>query len=172
MTMEEREELRLFVGKNADYYIAKWEELGEENKISWNWSAFFFGLLWFAYRKMYPHAFGFIVFSLILQYIQIVMKTHPLVIGITNILISIFIGMFGNYLYYQYAKSKIKQIKENIKDERQKTVEIVRAGGTSLSTAIAIGLMYLIASSIIDYGLQEDNSENFREQKSINPWSS
>ncbi len=172
MTIEEREELRLFVGKNADYYIAKWEELGDNSKISWNWAAFMFGLLWFAYRKMYPHAFGFIIFSLILQYIQVVMKTHPVVIVVSNIIISVAIGMFGNYLYYQYAKTKIKQIKENIPDERLRTVEIVRNGGTSLATAIAIGLMYLIASSIIDYGLQEDKIENFREQKSIDPWSS
>ncbi|WP_297888024.1 DUF2628 domain-containing protein [Sulfurihydrogenibium sp.] len=172
MTIEEREELRLFVGKNADYYIAKWEELGDSGKVSWNWAAFMFGLLWFAYRKMYPHAFGFMMFSLLLQYIQVVMKTHPVVIGISNILISVAIGMFGNYLYYQYAKKKIKEIKENVQDEKLRTVEIVRNGGTSLSTAIAIGLMYLIASSIIDYGLQEDKGENFRKQEGINPWSS
>ena len=39
MTKQEREELRIFVGKNADYYISKWEEISE-NKISWNWAAF------------------------------------------------------------------------------------------------------------------------------------
>ena len=172
MTIEEREELRLFVGKNADYYIAKWEELGETQKVSWNWAAFMFGLLWFGYRKMYPHAFVFLVFSLVLQFIQTAVKTHPIVIMLTNILISVVVGMFGNYLYYQYAKTKIKQIKESITDERQRTLEIVRNGGTSLSTAIAIGLLYLMASSIIEYGLQEDKIENIREQESINPWSS
>ncbi|ACD66875.1 MAG TPA: DUF2628 domain-containing protein [Sulfurihydrogenibium sp.] len=170
MTQQEREELRIFVGKNADYYISKWEEISE-NKISWNWAAFFFGLLWFGYRKMYPHAFGFMIFSLILQTIQIKMNTDPLIIGLTNLAISTFIGMFGNYLYYEYAKSKVQEIKSKIIDEKNLYIELARQGGASYFTAIGIGLMYLVASSIIEYGM-EDKSEDFREQKSIDPWSS
>jgi len=170
MTQQEREELRIFVGKNADYYISKWEEVSE-NKISWNRAAFFFGLLWFGYRKMYPHAFGFMIFSLILQIIQTKMNTDPLIIGLTNLAISIFIGMFGNYLYYEYAKSKVQEIESKITDEKNLYIELARQGGASYFTAIGIGLMYLVASSIIEYGM-EDKNENFREQKSIDPWSS
>jgi ABC-type uncharacterized transport system permease subunit len=170
MTQQEREELRIFVGKNADYYISKWEGIAE-NKISWNWAAFFFGLLWFGYRKMYPHAFGFMIFSLILQIIQTKMNTDPLIIGLTNLAISISIGMFGNYLYYEYAKSKVQEIKSKITDEKNLYIELARQGGVSYFTAIGIGLMYLLASSIIEYGM-EDKNENFREQKSIDPWSS
>jgi len=170
MTQQEREELRIFVGKNADYYISKWEEIAE-SKISWNWAAFFFGLLWFGYRKMYPHAFGFMIFSLVLQIIQTKMNTDPLIIGLTNLAISIFIGMFGNYLYYEYAKSKVQEIKNKITDEKNLYIELARQGGASYFTAIGIGLMYLVASSIIEYGM-EDKNENFRKQKSIDPWSS
>jgi hypothetical protein len=170
MTQQQREELRIFVGKNADYYISKWEEIAE-NKISWNWATFFFGLLWFGYRKMYPHAFGFMIFSLVLQIIQTKMNTDPLIIGLTNLAISIFIGMFGNYLYYEYAKSRVQEIKSKITDEKNIYIELARQGGASYFTAIGIGLMYLAASSIIEYGMEGKN-ENFREQKSIDPWSS
>ena len=94
MTQQEREELRIFVGKNADYYISKWEEIAD-TKISWNWAAFLFGLLWFGYRKMYPHAFGFMIFSLLLQFVQIKMNTSPVIIGLTNLIISAAIGMLS-----------------------------------------------------------------------------
>ena len=171
MTQQEREELRIFVGKNADYYISKWEEIAE-SKVSWNWAAFFFGLLWFGYRKMYIHAFIFIAFSLLLQFVQIKMNTTHLVIALTNLIISVVIGSFGNYLYYEYAKSKVKEIKQKGLDERSLYLELARQGGTSYFTAIGIALMYLLASSILEYGLTEVKNENFREQKSIDSWSS
>lgn len=155
MTREDRDRYRLFVGKNSDYYIQRWEEINATGKkFGWNWAGFFFGLFWLSYRKMYPHAFGLMIFSLILQYIQKVMNTDPVVVALTNIAISTAIGLFGNYLYYEYAKSKIEEIKNKIPEEEQQNLEIVRVGGESLSTAIAIGLMYLICSSIIEYGLE------------------
>lgn len=154
MTQQERDIYRLFVGKNSDYYIQKWEEMESTGKkISWNWAGFLFGLFWFGYRKMYPHAFGLMIFSLILQYVQKVMNTEPIVVGLTNILISVAIGMFGNLLYFEYTKSKIEEIKNTFSDDNSRNLEIVRAGGDSLSTAIAIGLMYIIASSVIEYSI-------------------
>lgn len=158
MTREERDIYRLFVGKNSDYYVQRWEEMSATGtKISWNWAGFFFGLFWFAYRKMYPHTFGLMIFSLILHYIQKVMNTDPVVVAITNISISVAVGMFGNYLYYEYAKSKIEEIRRNIPEENRQNLEIVRVGGESLATAVAVMLMYLIASSIIEYGMEVKN---------------
>lgn len=155
MKREERDIYRLFVGKNSDYYIQRWEEMSLSNrKVSWNWAGFFFGIFWLSYRKMYPHTFGLMIFSFILQYVQKVMNTDPIVVALTNLAISAVIGMFGNYMYYEYTKSKIEEIKREIKDEDQQVLEIVRAGGESLSTAVAIGMMYLIGSSIIEYGLE------------------
>ncbi|MEJ5173293.1 MAG: DUF2628 domain-containing protein [Hydrogenothermaceae bacterium] len=163
MTKDERDLYRLFVGKNGDYYIQKWEELSLSNsKISWNWAAFFFGLFWLGYRKMYPHAFGLMIFSLILQYVQKVVNTDPVVVALTNLSISIILGMFGNYLYYEYTKSKIQEIQTKFADENTRDLEIVRNGGESLSTAIAVGLMYIIASSMIEYGLEDKNETTGR----------
>lgn len=153
MLSEERENLRIFVGKNANYYIAKWEELGEGNKISWNWSAFFFGLIWFAYRKMYPHTFAMLIFSIILYIVQVKFNTSEWVVALTNLSMSIVLGMFGNYLYYDYSKSKLKDIKKQTQDERKLYVELARNGGTSIATAFGIFVLYLITLSIIEYGL-------------------
>ncbi len=167
MLPEEREYLRIFVGKNADYYISKWEELGEEKKFSWNWPAFFFGLLWFAYRKMYPHTFAMLIFNIILYIVQVKFNTAEIIIAITNLSISILIGMFGNYLYYDYAKSKVEEIKNQVQDEKKLYVELARNGGTSIATAFGVFVLYLIALSIINHSLTEVNDEDTGREKSI-----
>ncbi|GAB6072901.1 hypothetical protein JCM14244_12780 [Venenivibrio stagnispumantis] len=148
--------LHIFVGKNADYYISKWEVMeATGSKISWNWAAFFFGMLWFAYRKMYSIAIMIMAFLILLQIIQLKMNTPPLIVALTNIFISIGFGMFGNYIYLDFVKNKIKEIKEKYPDENLIIAEIGRNGGTSIISAIMFGLIYLILTGFIDYYFTE-----------------
>ena len=45
---------------NAAYYVNKFKRLEAENKkLSWNWSAFFFGSFYLLYRKIYNLGMGF-----------------------------------------------------------------------------------------------------------------
>ena len=51
-----------FIDKNASRYVGIYAE--NENKklfLSWNWAAFFFGVNWMCYRKMYKNAALFAV---------------------------------------------------------------------------------------------------------------
>ena len=51
-----------FIDKNASRYVDIYAE--NENKkffLSWNWAAFFFGVNWMCYRKMYKNAVFFAV---------------------------------------------------------------------------------------------------------------
>ena len=51
-----------FIDKNASRYVDIYAE--DENKkffLSWNWAAFFFGVNWMCYRKMYKNAALFAV---------------------------------------------------------------------------------------------------------------
>lgn len=67
MSQSEWVEWELFIDKNADRYIETYKK--NHNKTlfpSMNWSAFFFGLNWVLYRKMFKVAvIGFIITSLI-----------------------------------------------------------------------------------------------------------
>ena len=64
--------------------------------LTWNWSTCGFTFIWMLYRKMYVQAlFTFVVFCI------------P---GI-NILLHIFVGVVGNYLYYRHVKEKIIEIR-------------------------------------------------------------
>lgn len=94
------DEIRAFVGNNADYYIqnfSKFTQTGTEKFCpTWNWSTFGFTFLWMLYRKMYMQAvITFVVFCL------------P---GL-NIILHIFAGVVGNYLYYRHVKQNIIEIR-------------------------------------------------------------
>lgn len=94
------DEIRAFVGTNAHYYIqnfSKFTQSGTEKFcLTWNWSTCGFTFIWMLYRKMYVQAlFTFVVFCI------------P---GI-NILLHIFVGVVGNYLYYRHVKEKILEIR-------------------------------------------------------------
>src|SRR6185369_10598348 len=94
------DEIRAFVGPNADYYIqmfSRFNITGRESFcLTWNWSTFGFTFMWMLYRKMYFLAFiAFVVFCM------------P---GV-NILMHIAVGVVGNYLYYRHVKEKILEIR-------------------------------------------------------------
>ena len=94
------DEIRAFVGTNANYYVQKFSKfnvLGTEKFcLTWNWSTFGFTFIWMLYRKMYVLALiAFAVFCI------------P---GI-NIILHIVVGVVGNYLYYRHVKEKILEIR-------------------------------------------------------------
>src|SRR5690606_8134657 len=61
-------ELKLFVRDNVKYYMGKWRQyLCPDKQAGWNWAAFFLGLLWVAYRKMYAKFFGILMIVLVLN---------------------------------------------------------------------------------------------------------
>ncbi|MCA1321477.1 DUF2628 domain-containing protein [Bacillus tianshenii] len=143
--------LRAYVGKNAEYYINKWQiETGEVKKDSWNWAAFFLGFLWLGYRKMYSVLFAlvavFLVTDVILYAIDVDGSLVNSGIGMGT---SVFLGLMGNYFYYMQAeKSVVKNSHQDIylKDK------IAAAGGRSILgvfLAIFMILVYIVISAFI-----------------------
>jgi hypothetical protein len=57
----DEELVKRFIGKNSDYYLKKWSSSkNPEKRSGMNWAAFFFNVIWLAYRKMYKYAFVYI----------------------------------------------------------------------------------------------------------------
>src|SRR4051794_5769029 len=49
----------LAVGKNAEYYVPKFEEFDKGgSQLGWHWPAFFITTPWFLYRKMWGWGLG------------------------------------------------------------------------------------------------------------------
>lgn len=94
----------------AEYYEKAFELLEKEHKRTWNWAALFLSSFWLLYRKMYLYSFIYCIFSLIAATLakadNIVFITLSVVINLT---ISLYLGYYGNDLYYRIIKKRISK---------------------------------------------------------------
>ncbi len=148
---EDQNELRAFVGPNADYYLPGWWA----KKWKWNWAAFFFGGWWIAYRKMYK---AFVIFfGIILTETSIELVFFPnlaeLIGRATYVVYAIVCGAFGNTWYYRKAKAVIADAHSHGGHPQWDPAggpdvygELRKRGGTSVLIAIvALALAFVIA---------------------------
>ncbi|WP_456402382.1 DUF2628 domain-containing protein [Persephonella sp.] len=142
------EELRAFIGEKADYYMEKFEKFEKGNSVSWNWAAFFFGVLWMFYRKMYLYGLGALGFITIVNVALEIMKTSPVINLGVSLWLWVGFGVFGNYIYYLFVKNKIKEIKEKNQNSQEIIQILERSGGVNklvLYIFGALAVIYLIS---------------------------
>ena len=104
--MERREEYSAYIGPNAGAYpdvfsrVAAAGEAGYGHgfAVSWNWPAFFCGVWWYLYRKMYLWAAVDFGLSVVLGWTFFV----PLLWAVAR-------AVTGNYLYFLQAERKIRE---------------------------------------------------------------
>jgi hypothetical protein len=141
----EEEALKLFVGEKASSYLPKWkifETMGK--KMSWNSSAAFLPAIWMAYRKMYLYAAIILGIGVVWTIAELRLGYNQVInLGI-SVLYVLFLGIFGNWLYYTHAKGKIAQIKLQYPEPEVRKSEIIKAGGTSrFALGLVIGFLVL-----------------------------
>lgn len=136
--------------ENDDMLVA--EFIGpnyEKFSKRFNFSAFFFSALYFAYRKMYLYAFiELYSFTFISQFFE--STTIPS--WIFELIWLILIGMISNPLYRHFAKRKVRKIKRknpNKSFEELREICIHKGGRSILSifiwTAIYIAIVCVVA---------------------------
>ena len=121
--------LEKFVGHNTNFYFSKWGiDTGDVKKVSPNLAAFFLGLFWVTYRKMYG-----LLIAIFIIFLAIDLLVYSTGAEYLNYFAGIFLGFilvcFGNYFYYTHAKIKIEKIRRKNPSDLLKEVE--KAGGTS-----------------------------------------
>lgn len=146
---------RLFVGKNADTFdrIRLGMETAESLKAQgasirerwrfsrqthrFNWVVFFFGPMWFFYRKLYVEAAAAVLFPIVLVYV------FPELAKIT-LSLAIVLGGTANTYYVSRAKSKIAAIEQTPLSAKERDALIASQGGVS-KTGLVLGLMIFMA---------------------------
>lgn len=106
---ENEEEIRKYVGKNAESYMNIWRE-GKK----FNPAALFLGVAWLGYRGMYK-----IIMYLLIAFVFIDILVIFLGIDlsrISGIIGGVILGMYGNYLYFLQVKKDILAGKEKCID--------------------------------------------------------
>lgn len=145
-----KDELRAFVGPNADYYLQGWAAAKpaiELQRLRWNWPAFFLNIVWLLYRRMYRY---FWIGVGVLVAIGIVegaaeallhFKTPAYLDFVINFSIAYFFGAFGTSFYYRHALDTITKTRPQLTRPDQ----VARVGGVRLALALVFGLVLGVA---------------------------
>ena len=139
----------LFVGaKYESYYQAQFEKITPKKQYAgFNIAAFFLGVVWLFYRKMYRY--GFMAIGLI-----VVIGMFEIFLGIessgANIGLAVAFGMFGNTLYRHHVDQQIAKTRQL--GSGSVNTELENRGGTnivagSILLVIWLGLVALAISA-------------------------
>lgn len=139
--MQQVNELNLFIQKNQNFYEEKFRKMDDSGKsISWNWAAFFMGIYWMIYRKMYFKAGAFFILSL-------VASSTPYIGGILNLAVLIGIGIYANALYQDQIRVNMETTKGLLPEEKE--IIAKKRGGTNLPLAIGLYAVQTILAIIV-----------------------
>lgn len=127
-------ELNAFVQANADKYRLKWRLLeGTCSMLSWNWAAFFFGVIWLLYRKMWLFGIVFLVVA------AIPVVNWILIPG------ALVMGLFGNEMYRRHTLRKyLESVTLYGTSEAERLVYLRAKGGVSVVAALVAGVVALV----------------------------
>jgi len=145
--MDKWEKYRLFIGKKADYYIPKFKEFEETGGVlGWNWSAFFLGVVWMLYRKMYLYGLiGFLAGVFIGMIIALTSPDNILLTAGLQLWLMVGFGAFGNYIYYIFVKNQVERLESLYPEGKALEKALENHGGTNLTAS----LLYLLIIFIL-----------------------
>ncbi|QNH63696.1 DUF2628 domain-containing protein [Hymenobacter sediminicola] len=137
-----------FFGRSREYYLELWQLRQQGKYVHFNIAAFFFGVFWFAYRRMY-----FVLFLLVAVLLAEAMLEQALLgeargqgrtilVGLVQASV---LGAFGNTLYLWDAERKMRKILRRAIPKDDILALLRRAGGTSwwfVPVVLAIGGLY------------------------------
>ncbi|WP_207496025.1 DUF2628 domain-containing protein [Aridibaculum aurantiacum] len=139
---------------DSDYYLTRLQQYREGRKMSFNGYAFFFGVLWFMYRKMYVEAFIILFLIIVEGVIEEVLLESAGVPGssgvnvISTIVIASILGVIGNSLYMKKAQRVVAKAKEENTDEQSMLQYLQEKGGTSYSFVL---LIVVVIAAVVAY---------------------
>ncbi|WP_052342626.1 DUF2628 domain-containing protein [Bacillus sp. EB01] len=119
--------------------------------MGWNWAAFFAGMFWLGYRKMYKIVLIILGAFLAFDIISLIIN-NPILdemnysIGIVT---SVILGMSGNYYYYKNAQDKIKNVKNLLPHNPTGQEDALRKqGGSSWGGVFIVLGLFVVYLSI------------------------
>lgn len=160
-----------YVGSNSPYFIPKFVRFENGKKWSFNFSAFFFPHIYFFYRKMITKGIVMLLLTAamsiptLIYYLYLygfigeaIVSTSSFAViynacSILSYVLSLFAGLFANYLYYRKAKTDLDKIKTEVVEYGSQREALMSKGGTSMAYAIgsvvALTVIFLAVMMIV-----------------------
>jgi hypothetical protein len=154
------QEVRAFVGPNADYYLGAWRRAlaGEGGASGFNVGGFFLALPWLAYRKMYTAALILIGISIaesILEKVLFVggpgemLEPSPGFVLLAALVMGIVVGIGGNRWYLARARRVIEEVRSYGLPEEAHLRALSSRGGTSLGASLGLFGLAIVAALVL-----------------------
>ena len=130
----------LFVGaKYESYYQAQFEKITPKKQYAgFNIAAFFLGVVWLFYRKIYSYGFMAIGLIVVIGMVEILLVIES---SGANIGLAVAFGMFGNTLYKHHVDQQIAKIHQL--GSGSVHTELENRGGTNLIAGSILLVMWL-----------------------------
>jgi|LGVF01.1.fsa_nt_gb hypothetical protein len=129
---------------NSSYYIEIFNKMRDKNtKFSWNWASFMLSNMWFFYRKMY--FIGTIIVSINIGLLFLGDSRRY----VSNI-ITVILGIGGNYLYMKHIEKVIDNSKDMTDFEKEEFIQN-KAGTNILAPICVFILIFMVFAK--KYGL-------------------
>jgi uncharacterized membrane protein len=152
--MEIKEEYyRAFFRESSDYYLEAVANVQAGRKFTINLAAFFLGILWLLYRKMYRVAGVVFVVTLIKSIVEqniyrsasLSPQTIQYLQVISGIVVAVILCSIANYLYVLQANRIITETINTYREEEKIIEALHQKGGTSPMVAFLLFVMLIAA---------------------------
>lgn len=151
------DELRVYFGPNADYYIAAWHaENSGDGRTRLNWTAFFFSTPWLLYRKLYSVAALHLAVWAAVGTILFVSAEYDVpflvlnaVIVVVNLLMCFVLGINGNSWYLGKARRTLERIRSIEPVQEARLQALRKQGGISIIAPIIITVIPGLLAAVL-----------------------
>jgi len=139
--------VRLFIGKNADYFLDKWS-VGPNTR---NFAAFFFGPLWLLYRKMFWQGGLILAAITVITMVEFVLfpnmseRIHDRLSLAIGLGVALLVGSLGNGWY----KAHVERAVARLQGSGASAESYSRQGGTSWLVAILVTFGFFVMMMLI-----------------------
>jgi len=165
-TVLTEDEVRAFVGENADYYLQTWAPAlsGQGRGSRFNGAAFLVPVLWLGYRKMYLPMFIFYGITAMIQFVLILglfvgvleMSNSSPALGLVALVLTclgmlvpfLVAGFVGNRWYLARARRVIEEIRSQDLPQEAHLKALSSRGGTS-SWAVFVLLGFFVIGEML-----------------------
>ena len=139
LTEEHKIEYENYFQSNSDYYLEQMAKIDSGKKFTFNIAAFFLGIFWMAYRKMYIHiviVFGIIFAEMLIEEMLLDFGVISYAVYETIDSLSMFIWSFlfatlSNGLYISKTKKEIRKILNENENTKIQNELISKKGGVN-----------------------------------------
>lgn len=146
----------IFIGPRSERFVSRWKS----RRYYYCWPAFFFGMFWMLYRKMYLYSFILFSISILLILLAMIIGLNLKYFFLLNFIVSPLLGFCGSQMYRSFVDGKVK----NYIQSQKYSVEMFRLYG-GVTFAVPLTLLFLNCIAVLVMVLPEIDQQYFPKQK-------